>query len=288
MFKEIHFINDWHNGDIHNSRGVIKNIIQHFPDAEYYHHHKHGKKVLQDIPGIYSDELLGEKFKEIVTIIDDKVYINTWLGLVLPNKIQLCSWGCNCISNKELLNHILITLNKDKFLSNEFDTIPDINFLKFNVSNVDTFLKTHKNKKILVCNGETLSGQSYNFSFMPFVINLAIKYQNIDFILTHKENVVKDNIFYTDDIIQQSKSDLNEISYLSTACSIIVGRASGPFMFSQTFNSLIDKDKTFIAFCNLRENAFLTEKTLCKKIWSNNYHPDNIFNILDSELNKLG
>jgi hypothetical protein len=66
-----------------------------------------------------------------------------------------------------------------------------------------------------------------------------------------------------------------------------VGRASGPFMFTQTFETLTDNTKTFIAFSNLRENAFLTEKTSCNKIWSNNYSPKNIMNMLITELNKL-
>lgn len=286
MFKEIHIVNDWHNGDIHMSRGIIKNIMQRYPDADYYYHHKHGKKLLQDIPGVYVEDSVS--YPDIATIIDDKLFINTWVGQFLPNGKQLCSWGCNCNSNKELLNHVLKFLNKKSILANELDLIPSIDFSKFDVSNVDNFLKNNTNKKILICNGETLSGQSYNFSFLPFVINLAVKYENIDFILTQKENVVKNNIFYTDDIIKQDRSDLNEISYLSSFCQIVVGRASGPFVCSQTYESLTDPTKTFIAFSNKRFESYLTEKTTCNKIWSNNYSSDNIFNILDSELHKIG
>lgn len=286
MFKEIHFINDWHNGDVHMSRGIIKNIIRCYPNATYYYHHKHGEKLLQDMPGFYTEESVN--YPDIATIIDDKLYINTWVGQFLPNGIQLCSWGCNCNSNKELLNHVLKFLNKNAFLANELDLLPSIDFTKFNVSSIDEFLKNNTNKKVLICNGETLSGQSFNFSFAPFIINLAIKYENIDFILTDKQNIVKNNIFYTDDIIKQDRSDLNEISYLSSFCPIVVGRASGPFVYSQTYETLTDQNKTFIAFSNKRFESYLTEKTTCNKIWSNNYSPDNIFNILDNELYKIG
>jgi len=286
MFKEIHFINDWHNGDIHMSRGIIKNIMRLYPDADYFYHHKHGKKSLQDIPGTYLNDSVN--YSDIITIVDNKLYINTWMGQFLPNGKQLCSWGCNCNSNKELLNYILTVLNKNIPLVNELDLIPHIDFSKFDIKNIDIFLKNNTNKKILICNGETLSGQSYNFSFTPFIINLAIKYENINFILTQKENLIKSNIFYTDDIIKQDRSDLNEISYLSSFCPIVVGRGSGPFVSSQIYETLIDQNKTFISFSNKRFESFLTEKTGCKKIWSNNYSPDNILNIIDSELNKLG
>lgn len=286
MFKEIHFQNCGHNGDIHISRGIVKNIIQHYPDAMYHYHHNCGPKILQDMPIIYHKDYIN--YPDIVNIIDDKLFINTWVGQVLPNKKQLCStWGCNCVAIKELLNHVLTVIKKDKFLVNEFDVLPSIDFSKFDVSHIDEFLKNNLNKKILICNGDCLSGQSVNFSFKEFIIDLAIKYENINFILTQKENIIKNNIFYTDDIIKKNKSDLNEISYLSSFCSIIVGRASGPFCFSQTFTNLIDKNKTFISFSQQKIDSFLTEKTICNKIWSNNYSPENIFNILDVELSKL-
>ena len=156
MFKEIHFTNEWHNGDIHMSRGIIKNIIQRYPNAGYYYHHKHGKRLLQDMPGFYTEDCVN--YPDIATIVDDKLYINTWVGQFLPNGKQLCSWGCNCNSNKELLNHVLKFLNKDAILANELDLIPTIDFTKFDVSNIDNFLKNNTNKKILICNGETLSG----------------------------------------------------------------------------------------------------------------------------------
>jgi hypothetical protein len=286
MFKEIHFYNCGHNGDIHLSRGIVKNIIEHYPDATCYYHHDFGPKILQDMPIIYCPDSIN--YEDIVTIIDDKLFINTWVGKVLPNNKQLCStWGCNCEAIKELLNHILTVVKKDKFLANEFDVIPSIDFTKFDVSNIDKFLKNNFNKKILICNGDCWAGQCVNFSFEEYIIDLSIKYENIDFILTHKKNIIKNNIFYTDDIIKNDKSDLNEISYLSCFCSIIVGRASGPNIFSQIFENLIDKNKTFIVFTHQKMDAFLTEKTLCNKIWSNNYSSENIFNIIDTELSKL-
>jgi hypothetical protein len=285
MFKEIHFFNDWHNGDIHLSRGIIKNVIQHYPEAICFFHHKHGNKSLQDLPVIYSEEIID--YPDIVTIIDDKLYINTWMGKFLPNGKQLCSWGCNCESNKQLLNHILEVLGKNKFLINELDLIPFIDFSKFDIKNINDFLKNNTNKKILICNGDTMSGQSYNFSFAPYVMNLAIQYENINFILTQKENIVKNNIFYTDDIIKQPKSDLNEIAFLALNCDIVIGRGSGPFVCSQIFESLTDENKTFISFSNKRFESFLTEKTKCNKVWSNNYSPENIMNVLITELNKL-
>jgi hypothetical protein len=53
---------------------------------------------------------------------------------------------------------------------------------------------------------------------------------------------------YTGDIIKVENSDLNEISYLSTFCDIIVGRSSGPFTFSNVKENIFDGNKAFLCF----------------------------------------
>jgi len=285
FFKEIHFFNTCNKGDIHSSRGIVKNIIKTYPTLSIFYHHRHGSKLLQDITLNYSKELVD--FKEILTVIDEKLYINTWLGQKRSDGIQFCStWGCNCISNKELLNYILELLDKKIFDFNEFDVLPTIDYSKFNTSNIDNYIKQN-NKNVLICNGPVLSGQCPNFSFMPLIIELAEKYKNINFILTEKQNTNISNIHFTETIINEQECDLNEVSYLSKNCSIVIGRASGPWTFAQTFDTLIDENKTFICFNNKREDAFFTEKTVCRKIWSNNYSSENVFNILNYEISKL-
>jgi hypothetical protein len=287
LFDEIHFFNPCNKGDIHSSRGVIKNIIRTYPNLKIFYHHKHGHKLLKDMPIIYTNE--NCELRDISSVTDNKLYINTWLGQKRNDGVQFCStWGCNCISNKELLNHILNLLDKNILEFNEFDVLPTIDYTGFNIKNINEYVKNNTKNKVLICNGPVLSGQCFNFSFVPFVTNLAEMFPNIEFILTQKHEFInKDNIKYTDDIIQENECDLNEVSYLSTYCPIVIGRASGPWTFAQTVETLTNKHKTFISFNNNREDAFFTEKTVCNKIWSNDYSPSNIMNILVTEVSKL-
>jgi len=263
FFKEIHFFNLCNKGDIHSSRGIVKNIIKTYPTLPIFYHHKHGNKLLQDVQLNYSKELFD--FKDILTIVNDKLYINTWLGQKRPDGVQFCStWGCNCISNKELLNYILELLGKKIFDNTEFDVIPTIDYSKFNVTNIDNYIKQNK-KNILVCNGPVLSGQCPNFSFIPLITELSERYKKINFILTEKQNINAPNVYFTENIIKEQECDLNEVSYLSKKCSVVIGRASGPWTFAQTFDTLVDENKTFICFNNKREDAFLQKRQFVKR-----------------------
>ena len=48
-------------------------------------------------------------------------------------------------------------------------------------------------------------------------------------------------MFYSwqQDLIDKNGNDLNENAFISEHCDLIIGRASGPFAFSQTQNNMI-------------------------------------------------
>lgn len=283
FFDEIHFFNSCNKGDIHGSRELVKIIIQLFPNKSYYYHHTHGPELLKDISIIYSNEKIS--FSDLLVIKDNKLFVNTWLGQMRDDNVQFCStWGCNSIANKELLKYILKLLNKDNNID-DFDLVPSIDYSKYDIKNIDLFFDQNTNHKILICNGPVLSGQCPNFLFDEIILNLTKQHPNIDFILTQKTSLIAHNIFYTDDIIKKIGCDLNEVSYLSTKCSIVVGRASGPWAYAQTKASLSDVNKTFICFNNNKNDAFFLENTPCTKIWSNDYSLENIKNIFNNTIN---
>ena len=67
--------------------------------------------------------------------------------------------------------------------------------------------------------------------------------------------------------------DLNEISYLSRSCDVIVGRCSGPQMFAQVLPNWMDSRKTLLCFTHHRNGAcfVLNPETLglrMKVVWS--------------------
>ena len=88
-------------------------------------------------------------------------------------------------------------------------------------------------------------------------------------------------------------SNLNEISYLSTKCDLIIGRSSGPYTFcivEENYN----KNK-LICLCDEYSSSWFMDNedydikssTIENKdfTWSNNY---NVENILELIKNKLG
>ena len=66
-------------------------------------------------------------------------------------------------------------------------------------------------------------------------------------------------------------NDLNEISYLSTFCDVIIGKESGPFAFCTIKDNLMNENKTFINFCDRNDWVWFPYGN-CKYKWSNNYN----------------
>jgi hypothetical protein len=141
--------------------------------------------------------------------------------------------------------------------------LPKIDFTKFDVSSIDEFLKTHTNKKILICNGPPKSGQSFSDNMQDFINLAAEESPNIDFICTTKFDTTLNNVLFTDDIIvdnevedkrapwedrEVNNCDLQEISYLSEHCDAIVGKNSGPFVFCETYNNYMNPNKKFLSY----------------------------------------
>jgi hypothetical protein len=63
------------------------------------------------------------------------------------------------------------------------------------------------------------------------------------------------NIVFTDDIFQQ-ECDINEIAYLSTKCTLIVGKNSGPYMFTHIKENIIDSSKIFISLSHNYSDSY--------------------------------
>jgi hypothetical protein len=279
------FHNAFHRGDIHNSRGVISHIIKTLGKNNYFYHHSNGPKLLADLNINYSNQSIS--LNQNVLQNNDTIYINTHIGCKDENKNPFCGFGCNALGNMHLLNYIYRQLNVNALETNEWNLVPEINYNYFINNKIKTFLDTKTNKTILFCNGPVLSGQCPNFSFSNIIINLAKKYQNYNFIVTQPEIELQsiDNIIFSKDIIGDvGGSDLNEIACLSTKCDIIIGRASGPFMFAQTKTTLEDPHKTFIAFNSTIKDAFFSTIGKSQKVWSEVYTYDNIFDIIDSKI----
>jgi hypothetical protein len=248
-----------HNGDIHFIREYIKDIISKTNFDEYYLLHNNNENDLLDVPNLKIEKLneycysnYNQTDFKYTNINDEDIYINiTALDFKQEHFYKLF---------RLVYDKLLI-----KFESYDF-YIPTIDYQKYEISGVNDYINKNKDKfKILFSNGNILSWQTSFIDYEVIVDKLSDEFKNIHFILTKKLNIEKENVFYTDDIINIRKKDLNEISYLSTYCDIIVGSSSGPFIYTLVKENLKNYNKKFIYICSDYKYIYF-ENTLSSKI----------------------
>jgi hypothetical protein len=241
--KRLVFINHFHNGDIHLTRNLVKYFISKLPNCEFVYSHKNAPNLLADIEGLKYDRDICEQWPITlgIEVHGDIAYINTWVGA----DNHAYNQGCTIQSYYNLFNHYNQVLFKEPQLSPLEDFVPTIDYSEYRISKTKQFFqyRSPDGIDIFVSNGDTGSGQASNFNMNGFITDLAQTYINNRFFVTNimDDRIQLDNVFYTQDIMgTEGKNDLNENSYLSTYCDIIIGRSSGTFTFAFTqdnFNS---------------------------------------------------
>lgn len=299
----IYFYNAWHNGDLHVSRSFVRYIMKHIKADSYNYYHPNLNKILQDIDGLNQIP-----FKKSNIDLNDgrgyfkkgnDYYINTWYG----------SYDFKYLFGEDMTIFCLYNIFK-KTLKElfKFNIDPDpvkffakIDYSKFDVKDIDDFILKDNRKKVLICNNTVESFQSNNFDFNPIIRDLADKQPNILFVITNIMNNVileKDNIIYCNTILPKIyDNNLNEISYISRFCDIIVGRYSGPQSFAGTYDNYLDPTKTFISFvtlgkpnrygygdCSFGSSLLLPQEKRAKFVYSGNFKSKSIINIIEGEL----
>jgi len=227
--------------------------------------------LLSDISYFYSSKNMScvkNQNDSHVTIDKDTMYVSTWFAAGNRKHINTYGITFDCLYSlfEELCSsHFNFKLSD---LGEPIEFFPSINYDKFYTKNITK--PTGNN--VLICNGKALSGQSNNFDMTPTITILANKYKNVNFILTNKEGQINlDNVKYASDLIgKQNGCDLNEISYLSTFCKIIAGRASGPLAFCTTKKNLFERnDLSLISFSTtgyMQHSKYWLGKMFCDKL----------------------
>lgn len=281
MWNKVIFYNHFGNGDLHESREFVKDIMQIIPAESYYYAHAKFPGILRDIPNLLHTEIdatmdgMSPFFRWGGTLL-----INTWIGR--DSKYVLPGIGCTIGENYRMFNDILYAMRVRFLTKRVIDYIPVIDYSFFDVGRVDDYLANRcGRKKVLICNGDVQSNQASNFDFGPIIERLCKEYPEFDFIITRKIDFSSYNLFSTDSIIMSNTGcDLNEISYLSRGCDVIVGRSSGPFLFCQTKENWMNFRKTFISFTYTPQGSNIIGglQVMAKKIWSKETATDAVFN----------
>lgn len=258
--KKIVFFNHAHRGDVFISKSFVEDIQKQI-STDYSYAHYWGEYLIKDIDINYltidSISHISKLNQHVSTYVtDDTVYINTWIGNYFGHFPSSPYYGhCNIIATYELMyKNIYSTLSEIfetelKLNPNIAYYVPDVKYNYFNTDPVNDFVSKDNNRKILFCNGPAESGQcEYNGDLLEVIESISNKYKDITLITTHKLGKDIDNVKFTGDIIKNSGSDLNEISYLSEFCDIIVGRSSGPFVWCGTKKNIQNSEKSFLCF----------------------------------------
>lgn len=249
--KTIKLFNFAHYGDIFISRNIIINLIKNGYNVNYEHHCNKG--ILEDIEGCSE----SSTYNNVVGVFD------TWVGQ--ENDSITCSYENHRLLAEKILNHCgIFNLDDEDFLPEIY--IDNINNKKI----IDDWLLTLEFKKIvIVSNGNTLSGQSHNFSFDDIIDQLSNEYADIHFVMTNNTSISKKNVTYIGNITNIIP-DLLLISYLSTLSHVIIGRCSGPYIYCRNKQNLLNSDKTFICFSHKEGEGVWYEKSKAKQVWQPN------------------
>jgi len=257
--KKIIFFNYAHKGDIFLSRAFVQHIMESV-EAEFYYSHYWGEYLLKDlslkyipldqIPKVQTNNEHAHNF-----VVGDTIYINTWIGkyasLITPGYCECTLKTLYSLVYPQIFNFLSQQLNLNLQLKPiEYYLGCKIDYSYYNIASIDSFLETEKRKKILFCNGPSLSGQcNYVGDLAEIIDEVSSIYSDICFITTHNIELHKENIKYTGDIIKNQGQDLYEISYLSKFCNFMIGRYSGPFIFTNAvIENIFDKNKKFLCF----------------------------------------
>lgn len=279
MSNDIVFFNHFHNGDIHVSREIVKKIVnkvsQIAPGTKFSYGHSNPRNLLEDIPGLTFDSQAIPFLKDAhVNLLQDngKLYINTWYAQQHYKYMNQYGLTMDCLyaalddTCKQVWNFSLADISTD--LSSFF---PTIDYSKYEINSAKNWLANHPEKKIFVANGTALSGQAHNFNMMPIISSLAQQHPNKTFILSNNDGPLNySNMVYSSSIINKSTpSDLNENSFLSSHCDIIIGRSSGASTFAMTQENLFQRKIQVLYFTNIVPVA-------PNKFWADSIFRDNI------------
>lgn len=255
MLDKIIFYNFFHNGDIHVSRTLVKWVSENVEAKEYEYHHNNSESLLADLPKIKYKKLeLDWSFHDKGWFIKNNIlYGNTWYhaynamfsneGMTLINLYKSFSKGMLDSCGKKLSENIL-------------EYLPSIDFSFINKDAIDKNIPKNDNL-IFIANCEPLSGSDQSTKDIDSMILETINmFPNAMYLITNPTKIRHDNMIMVENIVERSWDNLNELSYVSTFCKVIVGVGSGPQTFSLIDVNLLDSNKKFINYVNFDECDF--------------------------------
>lgn len=303
---KIIFYNTHSYGDIIFTRGIVNWIASHLPVEHniFYYHTKDlrsipmHKRVIEmkytiniDIKlyGILNNDISIKHY----IIKNDEILVNTMMYAskafnIRNNNDIFCPKHMNTESVKlkadEIIDFLNIALRTNIPYPNELDLLPNRTNDSKNKNLLDKKLSTldYKNK-VLICNGDTFSGQSNNVNLYDMFLPLIQKRNDVLYLFTERKNSdVLQNVIYINKLCENNT--IGDIEYLSKYANIIIGRSSGPShaCFNKE-NCYIDAKK-IVELTTDYDRAFFHKKGNAEYFWSDDFSQTELCNLLESLL----
>jgi len=266
MINTICFYNHWHNGDVFSGKGYMQEIMRQLPQFRFQHAQLNSLKSMQDLPceHIHTDQLPpGVTAHTRYIDVDGVFYVNTWVGAYGNAVIPVGEHHANWPSLHVMWGHIMEVLRQLlapglEFVDDIAQYIPTTNWNSYDTAPAEKFF-SQKTRLILFCNGLVRSTQS-NLGLMEDVLEqMCHDHPDVSFVCTSRfDNTFgASNLYFTDDIFAGVQGgDINEIAYLSTRCEMIVGKNSGPFMFTHIKENIMDPNKAFFSLSHRPSDSY--------------------------------
>lgn len=266
MIHTICFFNFWHNGDVYSGKGYMQDLMAQMPNIRFQHAQLNSLKTMSDLPceQIHTGTMDARVVHNQRYIdFDGVLYINTWVGAygnaVIPQGQHHANWR----SLYTMWMHIYSVIEqvfgiKLQTQDSLFHYIPTTDWSKFNIAPAVSFC-SQRTDMVLLCNGLVRSTQSNLGVLDKATDELARDFPHIDFICTTKfDNInARPNIHFTDDIFAGVQDgDINEIAYISTKAFVVVGKNSGPFMFTHVKENIMDPNKIFVSLSHRSSDSY--------------------------------
>lgn len=250
-FSTIIFRNYFNYGDLHAARSLIKYVKDNINGFDFKLMHPRHEKAIGDVG-------LPLIWRPVQNKFDNRGYHIEYNSLIINtqylafNGMHFNKDSASIVTLYNIFNHTLKDVFGIELPNTIVQFLPKINY-KYKLFEIDKIDKAISNTegmiKILICNNDFGSEQAMRFDFDRLIEVVADTYPNIVFYVSNKTNVYRDNIKCVPDILGEcSGCDLNEISYLSTKCKILIGRNSGPHTYSYVLENILNPNKTFISF----------------------------------------
>ena len=271
-YDNVIFFNFFHLGDIHISRNYMKEMMSRIDADTFFEANQYGDHVIKDIDNLHY--LRWHSFVNFcgvpydvpyaVNMNGDKktLFINTWVGQNQPlNKMPRDDGVCTFRRNTENYNLILKELELPQISDTDLGVFPSVDYERYDIDGVNKFLSKTVGPFVLIFNNEVQSGQCENFDFDPIIQKLCEEFTEHKFIVSNETSIKNDRLYSASEIIGKNEFDLNELSYLSTFCDVLIGRNSGPQTFAYVIENFLCPHKKNITICDHENESDYMAKT---------------------------